>query len=1521
MLQRRTQSGAENETPCRLSEDDVRQFYNQSSRQWLITDEVLEAVSNDVQSIIECAQENDTLLFTTNAVVTPTRTLNLTKNLTLGSQGEPNLVDNESQISISEVTRFTCPESGQLITSRAPSFTLLNVAVEGCHSSSSIIELDADCEERPLERIRFRHVVIEGNILTGAARILNSISPMCFHLELDDVRIDRNLCAGDSCVFLSSRNTLNNIHLINNIRGNNSSPDLSIFSSPEGSRIIATNVTSTRNQMRSFYLSSCSFNIIDSNFNNNMWNLASVTKSNDVDGGILFSSSSTVSISSTIFEDNYALNGGVIYATDASNVLISQSNFTRNEAEYGGSLYVEDSSSVTISHSGFIEHKAETYGGVIYLENQASLTLLSVSLHNNSATTGGVIYLHGSSNGVVTDCTFTSNSATGNGGVFSIQRTSILNVNSSIFSSNKANYRGGVLSLHTFSSVTSFNCNFTKNKADISGAAIYMEEQSKVSLSSLEFHNNSAQYGGAIFVYTSGSGTISGSNFTYNTALINGGAINVDTESSLNLSYINFSSNKASNGGAVFLFDSKTLMESIRFISNNASIGGAFFSTNSTTNITDSTFEANHVEEFGGAVYLKESNATLQNTIMQSNEATKDCGGIYAAEVSHLDARNFIVQSNFAGNEGGGICVGNGSSILCYSCQISNNRADSGAGMFIHSNNSIPIVAQLQNSQFENNSAQSYGGGLVLNQQSNTSTNCNSSSVTCGHIILLNTNFKDNYANHTGAAILTSQAGGILIDCEYRGRRIESLLNQSDFRFLESLNPSPLCSKWTGNKLSNDEYEGIVGTFGKEIKLSIAPDDEEVKLIGDTKSGYVFENVTSGRRLPNIIITILDEFGMGPTPTFPNVFEARLSSPNGLFRGLYPANITDGSGNFSEVVGFAIPGNYTIKINSDNSNIQTLEAMVIVRECQVGEEPTNDGLTCQACDAFSYNFNPLEIGGCKECPSAATCKGRFIIPKKGYWHKSPCHNSLQKCLVEEACSYDNRNDTIMKFTNNYTSCSTNETDLEAYNQALCNEGYEGVLCGSCKHSYGLFATFQCLKCPNAVVSLLIIFGIVAYLLAAASLTIRGCLPYSVKPRDGASDSNESSIASEALHRDPQVNIEMVKMLVEGYVPKEYLERRQTNHSSEPPTPKSQQENEYELTRWRITEIFKIMINFLQTIAVAANVNVQWTKGMITLFESSEYFGALTTAAVSRPIDCIVPSSSSARLVMGIFCIFWGIMAIKNGTGWRYFLKRCILSTISVTYISYLGLTRMAVRGFYCIEVYDSYHYLKHSTNKFWAIDTSIMCYGKEHSGIMTISIVVLVIVAMCFPLISFFVLLKRKKSLGRRDIWIFETGGFLFRAFKENFPFWESVVMFRKACLSVIVVFSYPLGGDFQGVLASMLLLLSLHIHLTLKPYRKEFKSLNHFESCSLLMSGSTFTLSLFFVIGRCSDLVRTLLAIFIIVGNITFFMVLLLAFFHSTMVHTRVTLQCENITLPVPPTWWNVLKAYIRTRLVKYCQ
>lgn len=303
--------------------------------------------------------------------------------------------------------------------------------------------------------------------------------------------------------------------------------------------------------------------------------------------------------------------------------------------------------------------------------------------------------------------------------------------------------------------------------------------------------------------------------------------------------------------------------------------------------------------------------------------------------------------------------------------------------------------------------------------------------------MFLNTPFLNNYAEHTGAIAVTSYSDEILTSCEdNRTRRIDFLTRQ-ELDSLKFILPENHCSSWKGNDLASNDTGNDVGTLGQRLNLSLE-ESSELRLYNQSETIFVLENVTSLERLPIINVTVLDGFGVGPAPTFPVSFEARLSSPDRLFTGVYVANITNGIGFFEGIIGFNESGNYSGIIRSNIGGIKILNIIFMVRDCLVGEELTNSGKQCQSCDSVSYNFDPKDAA-CQSCPEEGNCSGRYIVPIRNHWNKSPCHKKVQKCVTEEACNKKNRTENLLNYTANLPDCNMNETILHKYTELMCEE--------------------------------------------------------------------------------------------------------------------------------------------------------------------------------------------------------------------------------------------------------------------------------------------------------------------------------------------------------------------------------------------------------------------------------------------------------------------------------------------------
>lgn len=113
----------------------------------------------------------------------------------------------------------------------------------------------------------------------------------------------------------------------------------------------------------------------------------------------------------------------------------------------------------------------------------------------------------------------------------------------------------------------------------------------------------------------------------------------------------------------------------------------------------------------GGGLYLGDSrNATVLNCSFENNTARLFGGAICANDSSILTLQNSSLVSNEAMSKGGAAAIIGDASVICLSSTFMRNQAEGGGGLYISSNTTVPIIAQLQSSRIENNFASNYGG-------------------------------------------------------------------------------------------------------------------------------------------------------------------------------------------------------------------------------------------------------------------------------------------------------------------------------------------------------------------------------------------------------------------------------------------------------------------------------------------------------------------------------------------------------------------------------------------------------------------------------------------------------------------------------------------------------------------------------------------------------------------------------------------------------------------------------------------
>lgn len=89
------------------------QYLNEDTRTWLIDDDALDAIGNDVQTVVNCTQAGDSVFFNVSGTITPASPITIPWRLRLSAYVEnANLVDGVFPQTQGK-TIFRCPRENK----------------------------------------------------------------------------------------------------------------------------------------------------------------------------------------------------------------------------------------------------------------------------------------------------------------------------------------------------------------------------------------------------------------------------------------------------------------------------------------------------------------------------------------------------------------------------------------------------------------------------------------------------------------------------------------------------------------------------------------------------------------------------------------------------------------------------------------------------------------------------------------------------------------------------------------------------------------------------------------------------------------------------------------------------------------------------------------------------------------------------------------------------------------------------------------------------------------------------------------------------------------------------------------------------------------------------------------------------------------------------------------------------------------------------------------------------------------
>ncbi len=490
-------------------------------------------------------------------------------------------------------------------------------------------------------------------------------------------------------------------------------------------------------------------------------NVTSVTNStfegnSSLSGGAIFTESD-MQIGNAVFDGNSATEwAGAVYVTNGA-LTVENGTFTNNTAGWGGAIIAgTNNSNLVINNGTFENNSALAYGAVGVFKNAA---FTNSKFIDNKATDanddgGGAMFV-GSEGAIakLDNVTFRGNTSASSGGAIGTRvaenangskndnSAAVLNITNSTFEGNTAETTGGAIDNHFYSAASGIsNSTFTGNSA-AQGGAIYNHgdtdnqgNAANLRMDSVTMTENSATgNGGAI--YNEADMSINNLTATGNTSGGSGGVIyakGLVADAVTKVTNSTFDGNSADSwGGVAFVTNSKFDVENSAFTGNTATYGGAIASgtTNSNLVIDNSSFENNTALAIGAVGVFK--TATITNTSFVGNKATDaaddGAGALFLGAESQTIIENAVFENNYSASRGGAIATRD-----------------------ILQGNNVEGKLDISNTSFVNNEAVG-DGGAIYNAFYNSQANPQNVSV-------VGVTFDGNKAGGNGGAIYNAAA-------------------------------------------------------------------------------------------------------------------------------------------------------------------------------------------------------------------------------------------------------------------------------------------------------------------------------------------------------------------------------------------------------------------------------------------------------------------------------------------------------------------------------------------------------------------------------------------------------------------------------------------------------------------------------------------------------------------------------------------------------------------------------------------
>jgi hypothetical protein len=287
-------------------------------------------------------------------------------------------------------------------------------------------------------------------------------------------------------------------------------------------------------------------------------------------------------------------------------------------------------------------------------------------------------------------------------------------------------------------------------------------------------------------------------------------------------------------------------------------------------------------------------------------------------------------------------------------------------------------------------------------------------------------------------------------------------------------------------------------------------------------------------------------------------------------------------------------------------------------------------------------------------------------------------------------------------------------------------------------------------------------------------------------------------------------------------------------------------------------LLRPLLLYTQYILIIASLNIEFPSTVTAPLKAVAWFWA-PASPQALSIDCLLEGSAAAgtlpiamlrvlvyicmplAMLLALLVLEATLLKFAHKSSVRAGMADRLFSSAFVAAFFFLpSIARSLFSLFACVPIDEpaAPPFVAEAVGSFWALDLNMQCWEGQHK-VFALGFGVPLLLMMCvgLPACILYKTLSYRHQLANPHV--IQHYGFLFRAYKSRFCWWECVIVLQTEALVAISVFGHSIGPMYQALFANALLALMTIILMMARPHAHAaaYRVMLHGVCCLVLTS------------------------------------------------------------------------------------